>query len=70
MIDLMYHLNLFLLQFNDSPYLRLSQRSDHKLIELNTTCLDAILKALSVVMNEIRRNKVFTVINTTKNARI
>ena len=34
----------------------------HKLIELNKTCMAAILKALSLVMNENRRNKVFTVI--------
>ena len=34
----------------------------HKLIELNCTCMEAILKALSTEMNENRRNKVFTVI--------
>ena len=34
----------------------------HKLIELNKTCMNAILKALSIVMNETRRNKVFTAI--------
>ena len=34
----------------------------HKLMELNKTCMDAILKALSTVMNENRRNKVFSVI--------
>ena len=34
----------------------------HKLIELNKTCMAAILKALSTVMNDNRRNKVFTVI--------
>ena len=34
----------------------------HKLIELNKTCMAAILEALSTVMNENRRNKVFTVI--------
>ena len=34
----------------------------HKLIELNKTCMAAILKALFTVMNENRRNKVFTVI--------
>ena len=34
----------------------------HKLIELNKTCMAAILKALSTVMNINRRNKVFTVI--------
>ena len=34
----------------------------HKLIELNKTCMAAILKALSAVMNENRRNKVFTLI--------
>ena len=31
----------------------------HKLMELNKTCMDAILKAFSTVMNENRRNKVF-----------
>ena len=34
----------------------------HKLIELNKTCMATILKALSTVMNENRRNKKFTVI--------
>ena len=34
----------------------------HKLIELNKTCMAAILKARSTVTNENRRNKVFTVI--------
>ena len=33
-----------------------------KRIELNKTCMAAILKALSTVMNENRRNKVFTMI--------
>ena len=33
----------------------------HKLIELNKTFMDAILKALSTVMNENRRNSVLTV---------
>ena len=42
----------------------------HKVTELNKTCLDTILKALSTVMNENRRNKVLTVIKKTKNARI
>ena len=34
----------------------------HELIELNKTCMAAILEALSTVMNENRRNKVFTVV--------
>ena len=34
----------------------------HKLIELNKICMAAILKALFTVMNENRRNEVFTVI--------
>ena len=34
----------------------------HKLIELNKTCMDAILKELSTLMNETRRNKVFTIL--------
>ena len=38
----------------------------HKLISLNKTCMAAILKALSTVMNENRRNKVFTVIKQQK----
>ena len=37
-----------------------------KLIELNKTFMDAILKVLSTVMNENRRNKVFTVIKQLK----
>ena len=32
----------------------------HKLIELNKTCIDAILNAFSTVLTENRRNKVFT----------
>ena len=38
----------------------------HKLIELIKTCMDAILKALSTVLNENRKNKVFTVIKYLK----
>ena len=38
----------------------------HKLVEMNKTCMAAILKALSIVMNENRRNKVFTVIKQRK----
>ena len=38
----------------------------HKLIALNKTCMVAILKALSSVMNENRKNKVFTVIKQLK----
>ena len=38
----------------------------HKLIELNKTCMDTILKALSTVMNANRRNKVFTMIKQLK----
>ena len=38
----------------------------HELIELNKTCMAAILEALSTVMNENRRNKVFTVIKQLK----
>ena len=34
----------------------------HKRIELNKTCMNAILKAPSTVMNETRRNKFFTAI--------
>ena len=38
----------------------------HTLIDVNKTCMDAILKALSTVMNENRRNKVFSVIKQLK----
>ena len=38
----------------------------YKLIELNKTCMDAILKALSTVMNENGGNKLFTVIKQLK----
>ena len=38
----------------------------HQPIELNKTCMDAILKALSTVMNETWRKKVFTVIKQLK----
>ena len=38
----------------------------HKLTELNKICMAAILKALSTVMNENRRNKVFTMIKQLK----
>ena len=38
----------------------------HKLTESNKTCMDAILKALSTVINENIRNEVFTVIKRQK----
>ena len=38
----------------------------HELIESNKTCMAAILEALSTVMNENRRNEVFTVIKQLK----
>ena len=38
----------------------------HKPIELNKTCMGAILKALSAIMNENRRNKVLTMIKPLK----
>ena len=38
----------------------------HKLVELNKTCMTAILKALSSVLNENKRNKVFNVIKQLK----
>ena len=31
----------------------------YKLIELNRTCMDALLKALATIMNETGKNKVF-----------
>ena len=38
----------------------------HMLVVLNKTCMDAILKALSTVMNENKRNKVFIMIKQLK----
>ena len=38
----------------------------YKLIELNKSCMDAILKVLSTERNENRRNKAFTVIKQLK----
>ena len=38
----------------------------HMLTKLNITCMDTILKALSTVPNENRRNKVFTLIKQLK----
>ena len=38
----------------------------YKLIELNKTCMNTILKALSIVMNENGGNKLFTVIKQLK----
>ena len=38
----------------------------HELIELNKTYMAAILEAFSTVINENRRNKVFTVIKQLK----
>ena len=38
----------------------------HKLIELNKTCMDAILKALCRVLNENRINELFNVIKQLK----
>ena len=38
----------------------------HKLVELNKTCMAAILKALSIVINENGRNTVFTWIKQLK----
>ena len=38
----------------------------HELTELNKTCMAAILEALSTLMNENRRNKVFNVIKQLK----
>ena len=38
----------------------------HKLIEMNKTYMEVILKPLSTVMNENRRNKVFSVLKQLK----
>ena len=41
-------------------------RKESKLVVLNKTCMAAILKALSTVITENRRNKVFTLIKQLK----
>ena len=38
----------------------------HKLFESNKSCMEAVLKALSTVMNENIKNKVFTMIKQLK----
>ena len=38
----------------------------YKMSESNKTCMDAILKALSTIMNKNRRNNLFTVIKYLK----
>ena len=63
LIDMIDYLSYCLIQFNDNPSFQISQ---HKLVELHKTCMAAILKALSTVINENRRNKVFTVIKQLK----
>ena len=60
LIDLMNHSIFYLVEFNDSLVDGSVSIVTHKPIELNKICVDAILKALSTVMNENRRNKVFT----------
>ena len=49
-----------LVQFNEIHLFRSVSVVTHKLIELNKTCMAAILKVLSTVNNGNRRNKVFT----------
>ena len=44
----------------------LTDQSADKLIELNKTYMDAILKAFSIVMNENRRTKELTMIKQLK----
>ena len=63
LIDLMNHLNLLFSTVHIDGSVSVVT---HKLIEMNKTCMDAILKALSTIMNENRRNKVFTVIKQVK----
>ena len=63
LIDLMDHLNLL---FSTVHCQFMLSVVTHKLIELIKTCIDAILKALSTVMNENGRIKVFTVIKYLK----
>ena len=52
--DRLFEFSFCLVQFIDNPSFQIAQRSD--------TCMAAILKALSIVINENRRNKVFTMI--------
>ena len=63
LIDLIDYLNLLFSTVLKIMHLfRSVSVVTHKLIELNKTCMAAILKALFTVMNENRRNKVLTVI--------
>ena len=61
-------LDHFIVKYNDMTVHVNSSGSvvTHKLIELNKTCIDAILEGLSTVMNDNRRNKVFTLIKQLK----
>ena len=58
MKDLMEHLKLLFSQYSSVTVHVNGSVSivTHKLIELNKTYMDAILKALSTVINENRRN--------------
>ena len=58
LIDLIDYLNL---SFSTSVSV-----VTHELTELNETCMAAILEALSTLMNENRKNKVFTVLKQLK----
>ena len=63
LIALMDYLNLL---FSTVHVNRSVSVVTHKLIELSKTCMDSILKALSTVTNENRREKVYTMIKQLK----
>ena len=67
LIDLINYLNLLFSSVQMTIHLfRSVSIVTNKLVELDKTCIPAILKALSTVINENRRNKVFTVIKQLK----
>ena len=67
LIDLKDYLNL-LFSFSSMTIILFRSVSvvTHKLVELHKTCMSAILKALSKVINENRRNKVLIVVKQLK----
>ena len=65
LIDLIDYLNLLFSSVTIYLFRSVSVVT-HKVVELHKTCMAAILKAFSTVINENRRNKVFTVIKQLK----
>ena len=66
LIDLIDHLNLLFSTVQGVHLFRSVKVVTHMLVELNKTCMAAILKALSKVIKESGRNTVFTLIKQLK----